>query len=78
MKIILKCLAIIVLALICSVGTIYMYDKCPKRNEALLQTINNEINNYVEKNTNLILEKMAKDDGFRNTVISALEISAHK
>ena len=68
MKIILKCLAVIVIATLCSFGSIHLYENCPKRKEELAKTINNEINNYVENKSNIILEKMAKDEGFRNTV----------
>lgn len=74
MKIVLKSLIIVAIASACSFGAIHLYENCPKRKENLKEEINNQINSYIENNSNVILEKMAKNDRFRNTVKSLSSI----
>ena len=74
MKIVLKSLIIVAIASACSFGAVHLYDNCSKRKENLKEEINNQIKSYVENNPNIILEKIAKNDGFRNTVKSLSSI----
>ena len=75
MKIVLKCITILAIASICSLGAVYMYDKCPERKDKLNENINEKINEYITNNPTAILEEMAKNDSFRNTVKSLSSIS---
>ena len=73
-KIVLKSLIIISISSSWSFGAIHLYENCPKRKENLKEEINNQIHNYIENNSDVVLEKMVKNDGFRNTVKSLSSI----
>lgn len=68
MKILLKALGIVVLAGIGTGAVLYLDAHCPKKQKAEQERINAMIAKYIENNPQFILEQIAKNENFANTV----------
>lgn len=75
MKIILKCLAVIILAAVGAGAVLYADSICPKKQAELDLKINKAVAKYVETHSQDILESIAKNENFAKAVKEAAGVS---
>ncbi len=68
MNTLLKAISVVALGAVGAAGVMFMCHNCPKRKAELDNQITTAISKYIDKNPELILEKIAKTDIFANTV----------
>lgn len=68
MNMLFKALGVVVLAGVSAFGVVYMDNHCPKKQEELQNKISVAVAKYISNNSQEILENIAKNENFSNTI----------
>lgn len=63
-----KALGVVILSGASAFGVVYMNDHCPKKQALLQNQINTSVAAYIENNSQKLLEYIAKNENFSNTI----------